>query len=145
MTTPDEQAQQIEDRLDELFDRFARLGDPELMVLRSAWEEGDSDARQEAWRSVKEIVADHGREQILDDARGRLSAWVNNYLTATAVEYGNFVINPGSGMDAASVRRQALPPLLDAVAATVAGDGLLPDERHALLEPLDSLDHGWSP
>ena len=130
----------ISQDVDRLFGRIARLTDPELMVLRSAWEETDASARAEAWKRVKSVVARERLEGDLDDARSRLGAWVNNYLTATAVEYGNFLINAGSGMDAATVRRQALPPLLDALAATVAGRGLAPEERSALLEPLDSLD-----
>lgn len=130
----------IDDDVDRLLGRIAHLSDSELMVLRSAWEEADPGAREAAWKRVKSVVDEHGLENDLEGARGRLGAWVNNYLTATAVEYGNFLINAGSGMDAATVRRQALPPLLDAVAATVAADGLTPDERSTLLEPLDSLD-----
>lgn len=127
-------------RLDELFVRIARMPDSELMILRSAWEEGDVAARGRAWQSVKRLVASRGREPALDAARARLGAWVNNYLTATAVEYGNFLISAGSGMDAATVRRQALPPLLDAVAATIAADGLSADDHATLLEPLNSLE-----
>lgn len=130
------------DRLDDLFERISRLADSELMVLRSAWEEADAQPRQQAWQSVKQLVETHGRAGLLDEARGRLSAWVNNYLTATAVEYGNFLISAGSGMDAATVRRQALPPLLDAVAATVVSDRLPPQERLTLLEPLASVERG---
>jgi hypothetical protein len=129
-----------EDQLELLFDRISRLTDSELMVLRSAWEEGDEAERGIAWRSVKRVVQSREREGLLDDARDRLAAWVNNYLTATAAEYGNFLISAGSGMDAATVRREALPPLLDAVAATVAADGLTGDEQAILLGPLESLD-----
>lgn len=128
------------EEVDRLFDRIAHLADPELMALRSAWEEADAGARQEAWKRVKSVVVEQRLEDDLVDARGRIGAWVNNYLTATAVEYGNFLINAGSGMDAATVRRQALPPLLDAVAATVAARGLTEEQRSTLLEPLDSLD-----
>ena len=39
------------------------------------------------------------------------------------------------------MRRDALPPLLDAVAATVAADGLEPDERETLLEPISQVGH----
>ena len=131
-----------EQRVELLFRRIARLTDSELMVLRSAWEEADPAPRELAWKSVKTVVAASHRENILEDARARIGEWVNNYLTATAVEFGNFLINAGSGMDAATVRRQALPPLLDAVAATVAGDGLTEVESAALLEPLASLDSG---
>jgi hypothetical protein len=128
--------------LDPLFDQIARLTDSELMVLRSAWAEGDETARAAAWRSVKRILRERHREAMLDDARARLSAWVNNYLAATAVEYGNFLINPGSGMDAATVRREALPPLLDAVAATLAADELSDADQATLLEPLHSIERG---
>jgi hypothetical protein len=129
-----------EEEVDRLFDRIARLTDSQLMMLRSAWEESDATARERAWRQVKAVVAARQLERELDDARSRLGAWVNNYLSATAAEYGNFLINPGSGMDAATVRRQALPPLLDAIAATVAAGHLTADDRESLLEPLAGLD-----
>jgi hypothetical protein len=131
----------IEDRLDMLLDRVARLSDTDLMVLRSIWDEADAVERKEAWKSVKRVVNGRDRQELLERGQSRLSAWVNNYLSAAAVEYGNFLINPRSGMDAATVRRAALPPLLDAVAATVAADGLTGEERRVLLEPLASLDH----
>ncbi len=131
---------QIEDALERLFERVARMPDSELLMLRSAWEDGDAGARQRAWRSVKQVTASRERQRLLDDARDRLTAWVNNYLTATAIEYGNFVINAGSGMDAGTVRREALPPLLDAIAGTVGADLLSDDDRSALLGPMASLE-----
>ena len=135
-----EQEVLLQDRLDHLFERIARMPDSELLILRAAWEDGDVAARQQAWKSVRRAVAARERESLLDDAHGRLAAWVNNYLTATAAEYGNFLISAGSGMDAGAVRRQALPPLLDAVAATIAAEGLSRDEHDALMEPVVSLD-----
>jgi hypothetical protein len=45
----------------------------------------------------------------------------------------------GSGMDPGPVRRQAIPPMLDAIAATICGDGLDQDERHVLLKPYQAV------
>jgi hypothetical protein len=45
----------------------------------------------------------------------------------------------GSGMDPGSIRKAAIPPMLDAIAATIAADGLSPDEQVLLLEPLTNL------
>jgi hypothetical protein len=139
-TANPEQEALLQDRLDQLFDRIARMPDSELLIIRAVWEDGDADVRQQAWKSVRRIATARDREGLLAESQGRLAAWVNNYLTATAAEYGNFLISSGTGMDAGSVRRQALPPLLDAVAATIAAEGLSPEERDTLMAPVLSLD-----
>ena len=60
-------------RLDDLFDRMARMTDTELVMLRSIWEEQDSTAREEAWRQVKAVVKARRRQAMLDDARSELA------------------------------------------------------------------------
>jgi hypothetical protein len=42
-------------------------------------------------------------------------------------------------MDPGSIRKAAIPPMLDAIAATIAADGLSPNEQTLLLEPLAAL------
>ena len=133
-TRADPARAEIEERLERLFHRVSRMSDAELMVLRAIWDEQDETARAVAWKHAKRITGEHGRTDLLEHARSRLSAWVNNYLSATAIEYGNFLIS-ASGMDAATIRRVALPPLLDAAAAIVAADGLDVSEQAVLLEP----------
>lgn len=112
------------------------MSDSELMLLRAVWEQQDARAREAAWLDARAIVKRHDRQPMLDNARARLAAWINNYLSAAAVEYGTFLINPGSGMDPSSVRRAAIPPLMDAAAATIASDGLDAPQQAVLLEPL---------
>ncbi|MEA2678149.1 MAG: hypothetical protein QOJ81_2290 [Chloroflexota bacterium] len=129
---------EIQERVDRLFDRFERMTDAEFMLLRSVWEERDPTARQDAWAAVKSTVQGQRRDALLNDARNRIAAWVNNYSAPMAV--GDVPANfMGSGMDPGSIRRAAIPPMLDAVAATIAADGLSPAEQMLLLEPMGAL------
>ena len=132
----------ITDELERMFDHVQRMSDAELVMLRVVWDGEDETARTLAWRQVKAVARSEHREDLLGEANSRLAAWVNNYLTATAVEYGNFLINAGSGMDAGELRRRALPPLMDAVAAIVGAGELDADQKDALLEPFNSVISG---
>ena len=129
---------EIQARVDRLFDRFERMPDAELLMLRSVWEGEDATAREEAWTMVKVALRTHRRDRMLKDARDRIAACVNNYPPR-----GTFPDATGqmslSGMDQASVRKAAIPPMLDAIAATIAGDDLSPDDRWALLKPVEAL------
>ena len=129
---------EIQARVDRLFDRFERMPDAELLMLRSVWEGEDATAREEAWTMVNVALRTHRRDRMLKDARDRIAAWVNNYPPR-----GTFPDATGqmslSGMDQASVRKAAIPPMLDAIAATIAGDDLSPDDRWALLKPVEAL------
>lgn len=128
----------IQERVDQLFDRFERMGDAEFIMLRSVWEGEDPRAREEAWTLVKVALRASRRDKMLDDARNRIASWVNNYPPR-----GTFPDATGqmslSGLDQASVRKAAFPPILDAVAATIADNGLNQDERWVLLKPIEAL------
>ena len=129
---------EIQERVDRLFDRFERMADAEFVLLRTVWEEVDPTTRQEAWAAVKAAVKTQRREGLLDDARNRIASWVNNYPPR-----GTFPDATGSmslsGLDQASVRQAAIPPMLDSIAATIAGDRLSESDRDALLEPVAAL------
>lgn len=129
---------EIQARVDRLFDRFERMNDTELMLLRSVWEEEDESARELAWTVVKATLRGSRTQGLLDHARDRLAAWVNNYPAPMAMGDVPAMLN-GSGMDPSSIRKAAIPPMLDAVAATIAADGLSPDDQTLLLEPLAAL------
>lgn len=129
---------QIQERVDQLFDRFERMTDAEFALLRTVWEEQKPTARQEAWATVKITLNERHREPLLNDARNRIASWVNNYSAQMVVGDvpSSFV---ASGMDPNSIRRAAIPPMLDAIAATLAADGLSAEEQTALLEPVAAL------
>jgi len=129
----------VQKRVDRLFDRFERMGDAEFLTLRSVWEGEDAIARQDAWTMVKVALHDSGRNRMLDDARNRIAAWVNNYSYRLASP-DTMGFNNVSGMDAGSIRKAAIPPMLDTVAATIAADGLDQDQRWALLKPFEALE-----
>lgn len=128
----------IQERVDLLFDRFGRMTDAEFMMLRTVWDQQDPVARGDAWTLLKVALRTSRRERMLDDARNRMAAWLNNYPPR-----GTFPDATGqmslSGMDQATVRKEAFPPMLDAIAATIAADGLSLDEQTLLLEPVAAL------
>lgn len=129
---------EIQERVDRLFDRFERMTDAEFMLLRTVWDAQDATARQDAWTMVKATVRERRREALLDDARNRIAAWVNNYPAAMVTGDVQALLN-SSGMDPGSIRKAAIPPMLDVIAATIAADGLSPNEQTLLLEPLTNL------
>jgi hypothetical protein len=129
---------QIQGRVDRLFDRFERMSDAEFVKLRSAWDAEDATARQEAWTMVKVGLTSTKRDRLLDDARNRIAAWVNNYSYRMAAP-DTMGFSSGSGMDAASIRKAAIPPMLDAIAATIVADDLDQDARWALLKPYEAI------
>jgi hypothetical protein len=135
---------QIQERVDRLFDRFERMTDAELMILRSVWDAQLPSAREEAWTMVKVALRQHRRDGLLTDARNRIAAWVNNYSYRLAFP-DTLGAASLSGMDQGSIRKAAIPPMLDAIAATIAADGLSPSEQTLLLEPLAALAPHTSP
>jgi hypothetical protein len=126
---------EIQERVDRLFDRFEHMTDAEFLIMRSAWDEQDHQAREDAWTMVKVALRTTKRDALLDDARHRIASWVNNY--STPMSMGDVPLNfSGSGMDPNSIRRAAIPPMLDAIAATIAADGLSAEDQALLLEPV---------
>lgn len=136
---------EIQTRVDRLFDRFERMTDTELMLLRSVWDEQDGSARELAWTMVKATIRGSRTQALLDQARDRMGAWVNNYPAAMVIGDVPATLS-GSGMDPGSIRKAAIPPMLDAIAATIAADGLSPHDQTLLLEAVESLaPHKTSP
>ena len=121
-----------------MFDRLERMTDAELIYMRNIWEQGDTRERELAWQRVKAIVRTRHLEDVLDAGRNRIGGWVNNNPVYGIVGAATLPSNP-SGLDAASVRQQALPPMLDAVAAAVAADDLTAEEEALLTEPLRAI------
>jgi hypothetical protein len=130
---------EIKRRLDDLFDRISRMTDTELVMLRSVWEEEDSAAREEAWQQVKAVVRAHRRQAMLDDARSELAVVLTGEVPPVGVVgVATFPSNP-AGLARSAVRTAAMPPLLDAIAATIAADGLDGEQETLLLEPVSRL------
>jgi hypothetical protein len=125
----------IEDRLDALFDKIARLSDAELRLLRLAWNEGDARWRREVWENVRSTARRRSREDLLEGTQARLAGWVNNYLSATTINAGT-ILTGRSGMDPSAVRSDAIAPIMDAAAAIIAADGLEASERELLYGPV---------
>jgi hypothetical protein len=126
---------EIQQRVDRVFDRFERMSDGELLTLRAIWDDADPHERERAWASVKSAIASTDRQKPLDDARNRVAKWINNNPWPGILASPNAPSNP-SGMDTASVKRAAMPPMLDAIAATIVADSIDARDATILLEPM---------
>jgi len=130
---------QVEDRVEQLLDRIWRMSDDDFVLIRAVWNVSDERPRADAWLSVKQVLKARDRGDILDRTRTRLAAWASGQRAGLGLQYGTTLMSPGVVIESPGVRRDALPPLLDAVAATVAADGLEAEDREALLEPLSQV------
>lgn len=135
----------IEDRLEKLFSDLFRLSDGELRSIRLIWESENQFDRRRAYEKARETIDREKRMDLVDEAQSGVTRWIGGYLTGTTAEYGGFLTSARSGMDTGEVRRGAIPPLMDAVVAIVGADGLDPDERDILLDPMNQViaQHGW--
>jgi hypothetical protein len=111
------------------------MTDTDLISLRGLWTGGDAALREEAWNKARAVEPGDPREKILDQCRDRLATWVNDTGITWAGAYNRSVVVP-SGVDQGNLRMNAVPPILDAIVATLFDDVLDEDERNELLEPL---------
>ena len=124
-----------EQRVDDLFAGLGRMTDSDLIALSGVWMGGDAELRREAWSKVGSVPSDDDRARMLEQCRGRLAGWVNDLGITWAGAYERSIVVP-AGVDQGNLRRNAVPAILDAVAATIFVDLLTDDERDELLEPL---------
>jgi hypothetical protein len=126
----------VEQRLDRLLDRVFGFSDAELVMLRAIWDEQDEIPRTLAWQQVKAFVGATGLGGLLDETRATLMSWVGSAGRTVAGASGARLASAGHFVDPTDVRSKAMPPILDAVAATIAQDGLEAADETVLLEPL---------
>lgn len=138
MSTSDPSRAAIEQRFDELFSLVLRLGDADLRLIRAEWDAGDPAERGSAWNKVRDTVKKQHREDLMADARDTIARWADS-LSAAQFEFGPFMTKPSGGMESPNVRREAIPPVMDAIASVVAADGLDPSEREMLSGPVGSI------
>jgi hypothetical protein len=132
--------EQIDRQLDELFGQVTRVPNSQLVFVRAMWNLADESARAEAWRNVNRVVETHHRQELLEETRSKLAMWVNGDTRGWGLHYGNSLMPSYTELvDAVNVRRDALPPLLDAAAAIIAADGLSSEDRETLLAPINAL------
>jgi len=137
---------QIEDRLEKLFADLYRLTDPELRAVRLIWESENQFDRRRAYERGRETIDREKRMDLVDEAQSGIKRWIAHYLTGMAGPYAGFPTSSRSGMDTGEVRRGAIAPLMDAVVAIVAADGLDPEDNEILLGPTSEViaQHGFN-
>ena len=111
------------------------MTDADLMTMSGAWTGEDAALRELAWTKVRAAGRRDPRAKVLNESRDRLARWVNDVGITWAGAYERSIVVP-AGVDQGNLRRNAVPPILDAVVATLFDDVLTDEERDVLLEPL---------
>jgi hypothetical protein len=124
--------------IDRVFAVLDRSSETDLIELSSLWTGGDADVRKAAWSKVTAIAQTDSRQQQLKEARDRLASWVNDLGITWAGAYDRSIVVP-MGVDQGNLRRNAVPPILDAIAAILFADALDEDERDELSAPFESV------
>jgi len=128
----------IERGLERVFTAAARLNNPELTMLYAIWATGDAQRRDLLWAVGKARIRRTKRGGLMAAARSQLAEWTNAGQISVAA--GSAVgIDLQHGGDTGTIRRQAMPALLDAALAVVAADGLSDCDRAFLMQPLRSV------
>lgn len=99
--------------------------------MRVAWDAEDPEPRRAVWGVATDALRAAGRAKELDELRAGVNAWAGDKA---------FNIMDAVGGDSAErtrqeVRYRALPAVMDAGLATIAGELLDVDQRYLLLKP----------
>lgn len=122
-----------EAELDDLFDRLGEVTVGETRVMVGAWTAADATERTIAWQAVRREARASGRQKALDEAREALLRWSNDFGHGIPALAYSFSYNDDS--DRLDTRIAALPPVLDAAAATILRDRLTDEQFDALYGP----------
>lgn len=102
--------------------------------MRIAWDMEDPAPRKAAWSAATDALRADGRSAELDALREGVNTWAGDKAF-------NFVDAYGGGSPERTrqeARYAALPAVMDAGLATIAGDALDQDQRYALTKPYRS-------
>jgi hypothetical protein len=141
MSTEERVRPMIERGINQVFRAARRLENAELVVMRAVWEDADTALRQRAIEAAKARIRRTERTDLVDGARSEIQTWIQQSLSQTESALGSGSAEVHLGYDVASVRRNAVPPLLDALMAVIAADGLADSQRATLLKPLRHVAH----
>lgn len=121
----------MQDLLDALFAHVADMDDLALRRVRAVWDAQDEAERKRIWVGLRRTLRSTGQEDRMRDAQSWLATWVNDFATGAAYPYTGMAVR--AVMDS---RTAAVPAILDATAAILAGDRLEADEERFLTRPL---------
>lgn len=120
-----------QDLLDALYDHVAGMDDVALRRARAVWDEQDGPQRKQIWLGLKRILRSSGQEARMREAQDWLITWVNDYAKGTIYPYSGLALH--AVLDS---RAAAVPAILDATAAILAGDRIAADEERFLTRPM---------
>ena len=129
-----------ETALDRFLVELKTLEPHQARVMRQAWDDGDQITRRQAWRVATAALERTGRSGELDKLRAKVTTWANDTTAFAGVQYGGT-----REKDRVEARVAALPPVMDAGLAAIAGGLLDQDQRYELTKPWRSAIAGqWS-
>lgn len=117
-----------------LFRRLAGVGPVAAARLASAWRGVPRSGRDRAHSAAQAAAVAGGRRDAARTAQEQALAWLDQPLRLIDALSGQGV-SMGATRDEAQLQREAMPAVLDAVAAVVLGDLLTPADVAALYGP----------
>jgi hypothetical protein len=108
----------------------------DLMAMSAAYDQADEAARNTARAAASAAARQRRLMDQLGELQGSIIQWAGSSISQSGVMTLEAVFQTDQMLG--DVRRQAMPPLLDAATALLLGDALEPGAREALLEPWSS-------
>jgi hypothetical protein len=111
--------------------QLAAVDAEQARAMRLAWDLEDPAPREATWQAAMAALRAAGRSSEVDRLRDDVNAWVGG----TGSSVLDLVAAHSDAREAQHARAGALPPVLDAGLAAIAGDVLDQDQRYALMKP----------
>jgi hypothetical protein len=123
--------------VERFLDRLDALDQDDLLRLTAAWEGASGEKRREAWRSARAAARAQKRDAAVDRAQSAVVSWSNRRSPMISDAWGTFVAGDQMRAD---VARNAVPALVDAIAALVVRDAIPEGAFDELYGPIRSID-----
>ena len=121
--------------LEELLRMLPSLEEDELLAVSAAYQGADAETRDAARAAASAAAHQHGLVDALDRLQGSIIQWAGSDIPPSAV----FTFAPFQSQRLlGDLRRQAVPPLLDAAAALLLKDAISAADRATLLAPIEA-------
>jgi hypothetical protein len=122
-----------EEAIDDFFERLLDVSVDEARAMTAAWGAIDPAERTAAWALVRAETKAAKRQSALDDARDAVLRWAGDAVHS--LEGSPYSFTYGDDLQRRESRNDALPPVIDAAAATIVRDRLADDIYDVLFGP----------
>ena len=112
------------------------LESADLLEISAVYQQADAEARERARGAASAVARKRRLMDQLGELQGSIIQWAGSSISQSGVMTLEAVFQADQMLG--DVRRQAVPPLLDAATALLLGDSLETGARETLLEPWSS-------